>query len=198
MQYKTVAASLLASAAIVSAEDTSSTWTTLTPNATYHGAATDYVSSFGIAVQPITSGISSLSTSATAQATATSTEASSASSSATTTLSPSSSAVVEIDSVSCKNEGTLEMSLNGSVLVDNKGRVGSIVANRQFQFDGPPPQAGAIYAAGWSITPEGNLAIGDNDVFYQCLSGTFYNLYDESIGGQCKPIHLEVVGLVDC
>ncbi|CAI4034272.1 hypothetical protein SMKI_10G0570 [Saccharomyces mikatae IFO 1815] len=98
----------------------------------------------------------------------------------------------------CKNSGTLEMTLQGGVLIDSKNRIGSIVANRQFQFDGPPPQAGAIYAGGWSITKHGTLAIGNNDVFYQCLSGTFYNLYDQSIGGQCNPVHLQTVGLVDC
>ncbi|EJS43221.1 YJL160C [Saccharomyces arboricola H-6] len=98
----------------------------------------------------------------------------------------------------CKDPGTLAITLNEGVLIDSKGRIGSIVANRQFQFDGPPPQAGAIYAGGWSITNQGALAIGDNDVFYQCLSGTFYNLYDKSIGGQCNPVHLQTVGLVDC
>ncbi|CAI4622388.1 CBM_collapsed_G0034160.mRNA.1.CDS.1 [Saccharomyces cerevisiae] len=87
-----------------------------------------------------------------------------------------------VTAVTCKSSGTLEMDLKGGILTDGKGRIGSIVANRQFQFDGPPPQAGAIYAAGWSITPEGNLAIGDQDTFYQCLSGNFYNLYDEHIG----------------
>jgi len=103
-----------------------------------------------------------------------------------------------VTAVSCKNNGTLSMTLKDSILVDGKGRVGSIVANRQFQFDGPPPQAGAIYAAGWSMTPEGNLAIGDNDVFFQCLSGNFYNLYDEHIGTQCTPVHLSAIDLVDC
>ena len=93
---------------------------------------------------------------------------------------------------------TLQLSLKDGVLTDIKGRIGSIVANRQFQFDGPPPQAGAIYAGGWSITTEGNLALGTQDVFYRCLSGTFYNLYDEKIAEQCSPIHLEVVSLIDC
>ncbi|CCF58780.1 hypothetical protein KAFR_0F01830 [Kazachstania africana CBS 2517] len=115
---------------------------------------------------------------------------SSASTCATASFAPS--------DVSCSNSGTLSLSLNDGILTDENGRIGSIVANRQFQFDGPPPQAGAIYAAGWSITPDGNLALGDNDVFYECLSGNFYNLYDESIGAQCSPIHLEIVGLVDC
>ncbi|CCC68909.1 hypothetical protein NCAS_0B08250 [Naumovozyma castellii] len=99
---------------------------------------------------------------------------------------------------SCKNSGTLQMNLKGGILTDGKGRIGSIVANRQFQFDGPPPQAGAIYAAGWSLTPEGNLAIGDQDTFYQCLSGNFYNLYDEHIGSQCHAVHLQAIDLVDC
>ncbi|SCU87554.1 LADA_0E04698g1_1 [Lachancea dasiensis] len=123
----------------------------------------------------------------------------------TTTLASNSvaaSASGSVDSklkvVSCKTDGTLEMTLKGGILKDAKGRIGSIVANRQFQFDGPPPQAGAIYAAGWTITKNGNLAIGETEVFYQCLSGTFYNLYDESIGDQCSPVHLEVVKLVEC
>ena len=103
-----------------------------------------------------------------------------------------------VKAVSCKNDGTLQMTLNEGILTDGKGRIGSIVANRQFQFDGPPPQAGAIYAAGWSITPEGNLAIGDEDVFYQCLSGNFYNLYDQSLGEQCHQVNLEVIDLVSC
>ncbi|KAK5958908.1 uncharacterized protein PWA37_003885 [Arxiozyma heterogenica] len=103
-----------------------------------------------------------------------------------------------VTAVSCKVDGTLSMTLKDGILTDSRGRIGSIVANRQFQFDGPPPQAGAIYAAGWSITPEGNLALGNNDVFYQCLSGDFYNLYDESIGAQCHPVYLQAIDLVSC
>ncbi|KAK5958907.1 uncharacterized protein PWA37_004454 [Arxiozyma heterogenica] len=103
-----------------------------------------------------------------------------------------------VTAVSCKVDGTLSMTLKDGILTDSRGRIGSIVANRQFQFDGPPPQAGAIYAAGWSITPEGNLALGNNDVFYQCLSGDFYNLYDEHIAEQCSPVYLQAVDLVSC
>jgi hypothetical protein len=109
-----------------------------------------------------------------------------------------SDATVDITVVSCKASGSLALTLKNSILYDSQGRVGSIVANRQFQFDGPPPQAGAIYAAGWSITDDGYLALGGSDVFYQCLSGSFYNLYDESIGSQCVEIKLEVVKLIDC
>ncbi|SCU96161.1 LAFA_0G04654g1_1 [Lachancea sp. 'fantastica'] len=265
MLFKSVVASALLSGCVVSAEDSSSSWTTLTPTKTFAGAATAYSTGFGIAVQPVAkaSGSSEATTTGKAkrdavsqigdgqiqastateststthaasqitdgQVQATSNKPSSTSSSAstssaaaasqvsdgqiqqsssvneTTTLSSnsaaataSSSAESDIKVVSCKNSGTLEMNLHDGILKDAKGRVGSIVANRQFQFDGPPPQAGAIYAAGWSITPDGNLAIGDNDVFYQCLSGSFYNLYDESIGSQCAAVHLEIVKLVDC
>ena len=99
---------------------------------------------------------------------------------------------------SCKSDGTLELVIKGGVLTDAKGRIGSIVSNRQFQFDGRPPQAGAIYAKGWSISPEGNLALGSSDVFYQCLSGNFYNLYDQDIGHQCSPVHLAAIDLVNC
>jgi len=99
---------------------------------------------------------------------------------------------------SCLTENSLSMQLNASVLTDSKGRIGAIVANRQFQFDGPPPQAGSIYAAGWSVTQNGLLALGDQTIFYQCHSGDFYNLYDESIAEQCSAVHLAVVDLVEC
>ncbi|CAI7177394.1 BEM_collapsed_G0029610.mRNA.1.CDS.1 [Saccharomyces cerevisiae] len=284
MQYKkTLVASALA-ATTLAAYAPSEPWSTLTPTATYSGGVTDYASTFGIAVQPIstTSSASSAATTASSkakraasqigdgqvqaatttasvstkstaaavsqigdgqvqattkttaaavsqigdgqvqattkttaaavsqitdgqvQATTKTTRAASQVSDgqvqATTATSASAAATSTdpVDAVSCKTSGTLEMNLKGGILTDAKGRIGSIVANRQFQFDGPPPQAGAIYAAGWSITPDGNLAIGDNDVFYQCLSGTFYNLYDEHIGSQCTPVHLEAIDLIDC
>ncbi|GME86028.1 unnamed protein product [Ambrosiozyma monospora] len=100
--------------------------------------------------------------------------------------------------VACASSDALSMTLSGGILKDNRGRIGSIVANRQFQFDGPPPQAGAIYAAGWSISSDGYLAVGDNTLFYQCLSGTFYNLYDQTLGPHCAPVYLSVVDLVTC
>jgi hypothetical protein len=147
--------------------------------------------------QTTKSGASQISDGQVQQSSSSSSASGSASSSASTATS-SAESDSPVTAVSCKTSGTLTLSLSDSVLTDSQGRIGSIVANRQFQFDGPPPQAGAIYAAGWSITEEGNLAIGDNDVFYQCLSGTFYNLYDESIGDQCSPIYLQAVDLVDC
>ncbi|ODV82328.1 uncharacterized protein CANTADRAFT_45249 [Suhomyces tanzawaensis NRRL Y-17324] len=99
---------------------------------------------------------------------------------------------------SCKTENSLGMNLSGGILKDAKGRVGAIVANRQFQFDGPPPQAGSIFAAGWSVTHDGNLALGSDDVFFQCASGDFYNLYDQNVAAQCTPVKLSVIDLVDC
>ena len=267
MQYKKTLASATLATAAMAAYVPSEPWSTLTPSATYKSGLTSYASSFGIAVEPITTAIngttyglssssatSSISTASKAKRDAVSqigdgqvqattatkkstaaaasqiadgqVQASTKKASATAasqitdgqvqaTTKTASSAAQQTDgqvnttdedvtssdpvtAVSCKNNGTLSMSLKDSILTDSKGRIGSIVANRQFQFDGPPPQAGAIYAAGWSLTPEGNLAIGDNDVFFQCLSGNFYNLYDEHIGSQCTPVHLSAIDLVDC
>lgn len=114
----------------------------------------------------------------------------------------------------CISDDSLTITLTDGELRDSKGRVGAIVANRQFQFDGPPPQAGTIYAAGWSFVPadvaglgeteedtkEGGykLALGDQTTFYKCLSGDFYNLYDESIGSQCSAIEIFLLKAVDC
>ena len=97
----------------------------------------------------------------------------------------------------CAAPNTLTMTLSDGELRDSHGRVGAIVANHQFQFDGPPPQAGTIYASGWSIY-EGVLALGSNTKFYQCQSGDFYNLYDEPLGDYCEPVQLEVLEFVDC
>ncbi|KAK8439195.1 beta-1,3-glucan linked protein [Candidozyma auris] len=98
----------------------------------------------------------------------------------------------------CMADNNLAMTLEKSILRDGSGRVGAIVANRQFQFDGPPPQAGSIYAAGWSITQEGLLALGNGTEFFQCKSGDFYNLYDQNIAEQCEPVHLSIVDLIKC
>ncbi|CAK7897598.1 cell wall mannoprotein Pir3p [[Candida] anglica] len=100
--------------------------------------------------------------------------------------------------IACLTPNSLTMTLKDGMLTDSHGRVGAIVANRQFQFDGPPPQAGSIYAAGWSVTSDGLLALGDKTIFYQCLSGDFYNLYDENVAAQCSAVHLSVIDLVQC
>ncbi|CAI4537362.1 AEL_collapsed_G0028970.mRNA.1.CDS.1 [Saccharomyces cerevisiae] len=225
MQFKNVAlaASVAALSATASAEGYTpgEPWSTLTPTGSISCGAAEYTTTFGIAVQAITSSkakrdvisqigdgqvqaTSAATTDSQAQATTTATPtssekiSSSASKTSSTNATSSSCATPSLKDSSCKNSGTLELTLKDGVLTDAKGRIGSIVANRQFQFDGPPPQAGAIYAAGWSITEDGYLALGDSDVFYQCLSGNFYNLYDQNVAEQCSAIHLEAVSLVDC
>ncbi|CAI4034274.1 hypothetical protein SMKI_10G0590 [Saccharomyces mikatae IFO 1815] len=227
MQFKNaaLAASVAALSATASAEGYTpgEPWSTLTPTGSISCGAAQYTSTFGIAVQAITSKakrdvisqitdgqiqatqVASVTASQVtdgqiqASTTATPTSSEKASSSASKVSSSSSCAATpSLKDSSCKNSGTLELTLKDGVLTDAKGRIGSIVANRQFQFDGPPPQAGAIYAAGWSITEDGYLALGDSDVFYQCLSGNFYNLYDQNVAEQCSAIHLEAVSLVDC
>lgn len=98
----------------------------------------------------------------------------------------------------CIGNDNLAMTLKDSILRDGAGRVGAIVSNRQFQFDGPPPQAGSIYAAGWSITQDGLLALGEGTEFFQCKSGDFYNLYDQNVAEQCEPVHLSIIELISC
>jgi hypothetical protein len=83
--------------------------------------------------------------------------------------------------------------LSNSVLTDSKGRIGGIVANHQFQFDGPPSQAGTIYNSGWSVCSNGSLALGPSAIFYQCLSGTFYNLYNAPAGASCEAVIITVI-----
>ncbi|AJR72321.1 BBT_HP_G0105050.mRNA.1.CDS.1 [Saccharomyces cerevisiae] len=225
MQFKNVAlaASVAALSVTASAEGYTpgEPWSTLTPTGSISCGAAEYTTTFGIAVQAITSSkakrdvisqigdgqvqaTSAAATDSQVQASSTATPtssekiSSSASKTSSTNATSSSCATPSLKDSSCKNSGTLELTLKDGVLTDAKGRIGSIVANRQFQFDGPPPQAGAIYAAGWSITEDGYLALGDSDVFYQCLSGNFYNLYDQNVAEQCSAIHLEAVSLVDC
>ncbi|CAM9016884.1 hypothetical protein WICANDRAFT_60970 [Wickerhamomyces anomalus NRRL Y-366-8] len=157
-----------------------SSFTTLTPTGSApQGAATDFTSSFGIGVLTLASSGAPTPTGSSGPV-------------AKRDDQPDASSYIKQRAT--KNEGSLSLKIEKSVLSDESGRIGSIVSNRQFQFDGPPPQAGAIYAAGWSITPEGVLALGDQTIFYQCLSGNFYNLYDENVAEQCHEINLQVVG----
>ncbi|WPK23684.1 hypothetical protein PUMCH_000926 [Australozyma saopauloensis] len=100
--------------------------------------------------------------------------------------------------VACTTDTVLQLSLKDGILRLEGDRIGSIVSNHQFQFDGPTPQHGAIYAAGWLVTPNGVLSLGGSTLFYQCTSGDFYKLYDELIGAQCSPVQLDVIELVAC
>ena len=101
-------------------------------------------------------------------------------------------------SVACYTNSTLKMTLTDGILRDSDDRIGCIVSGHQFQFDGPTPQHGAIYAAGWSVTKQGQLALGDSTKFYQCASGDFYNLYDENVAKQCSAVKLSVIEFVNC
>ena len=97
----------------------------------------------------------------------------------------------------CQSEGTLSIGLADGVLHDAQARIGYIASNFQFQFD-DPPQDGAIYTAGFSACDNGTLALGGSNVFYQCLSGTFYNLYDRDWASQCSPITISLIELQNC
>ncbi|PVH75611.1 hypothetical protein DL98DRAFT_518537 [Cadophora sp. DSE1049] len=110
-----------------------------------------------------------------------------------TIVNGSSTAVAKRQTSTCGQSNLLTASLANGVLTDAQGRIGSIVANYQFQFDGPPPQAGALYTAGFSVCQNGTLAIGGSAVFYSCQSGDFSNLYDRAWAEQCKPVFLNVL-----
>lgn len=86
----------------------------------------------------------------------------------------------------------MTISLNGGILMDAHNRTGYIASNWQFQFD-DPPQAGAIYTAGFSACGNGSLALGGSAVFYECLSGSFYNLYNENWAAQCSPVLIDIL-----
>lgn len=86
------------------------------------------------------------------------------------------------------------MTLKDGVLKDAQGRTGYISDSYQFQFD-KPPQSGSIFTAGFSVCSNGTLALGPSAVFWQCLSGDFYNLYDRHWAEQCSPVEF---GIMPC
>lgn len=91
-------------------------------------------------------------------------------------------------------DGILTMSLKDGKLTDQAGRTGYIASNYQFQFDGPV-QAGALDTDGFGLCSDGTLSLKGSNLWYQCKSGSFYNLYSKSIGGQCIAIH--IVAMMD-
>ncbi|OCL12730.1 hypothetical protein AOQ84DRAFT_352376 [Glonium stellatum] len=99
--------------------------------------------------------------------------------------------------VGCAGNDTLTLTLNNGVLKDTQGRTGYIASNYQFQFDNPP-QAGAIYTSGFSVCSNGSLALGGSAVWYQCLSGNFYNLYDRYWAPQCHAVLIDALLLKNC
>ena len=96
--------------------------------------------------------------------------------------------------MSCYKEGTLQLTLQGSVLKDAQGRTGYIASNYQFQFDNPP-QAGAIFTSGFTICSNSSLGLGGSNIFYQCRSGDFFNLYDRFWAPQCSPVTINLLEL---
>ncbi|EMD88816.1 hypothetical protein COCC4DRAFT_100841, partial [Bipolaris maydis ATCC 48331] len=93
-------------------------------------------------------------------------------------------------------DGILTMTLKDGVLKDQAGREGYIASNYQFQFDGPV-QDGALEVDGFGLCSNNSLSLKGSTLFYQCLSGEFYNLYSQSIGEQCLPINIMAVMATD-
>lgn len=89
------------------------------------------------------------------------------------------------------NDITLVLTLQGGVLMDSKQRQGYIASNHQFQFN-TPLQENALFTSGFSVCSNNTLAL-QSAIWYECLSGDFTNTYDESIGGQCYPVYLDVI-----
>lgn len=87
-------------------------------------------------------------------------------------------------------DGTLMISLKDGKLTDQAGRTGYIASNYQFQFDSPV-QENAKEAEGFGLCSNGSMSLMGSTVFYQCLSGDFYNLYSQSTGAQYIPIHIQ-------
>lgn len=114
--------------------------------------------------------------------------------------SPAASSIAAIGGqqiVACQSNGTLAITLANGILKDSFGRTGYIASNFQFQFDNPP-QAGAIFTAGFSVGTNGSLALGGSAVWFQCLSGSFYNLYNKNWAAQCSAITIETLMLIPC
>ena len=99
--------------------------------------------------------------------------------------------------VACKSPNTLSLTLNNGILKDSQGRTGYIADNYQFQFDAPP-QAGALITAGFSVCGNGSLALGGSNIFYQCRSGSFYNIYNTNWAPQCEPVIVNTLELINC
>ncbi|KAI1112254.1 hypothetical protein F5Y14DRAFT_277330 [Nemania sp. NC0429] len=92
----------------------------------------------------------------------------------------------------CGAEGILVVTLQDGSTYDAQGRTGYIASNYQFQFD-KPAQAGALFTSGFSLCEDNIMALGSSKTFYQCLSGSFYNLYDRTWAAQCEPVSIIAV-----
>ncbi|KAH8902112.1 hypothetical protein BR93DRAFT_860221, partial [Coniochaeta sp. PMI_546] len=92
----------------------------------------------------------------------------------------------------CSDEGILVAALGNGILTDSHQRTGYIASNYQLQFDAPP-QAGAIYTAGFSICENDTLALGGSTQWWGCVSGSFYNIYDRNWAPQCNRVEIDVL-----
>jgi len=86
-----------------------------------------------------------------------------------------------IELYTCASHKPLLASVKNNQLFDGKTWVGYIAGNYQLQFDAGVAQSGALYTSGFSVCDDNKLALGKSTVFYRCLSGNFYNLYDRSV-----------------
>ncbi|KAL8955265.1 MAG: hypothetical protein Q9193_006816 [Seirophora villosa] len=92
----------------------------------------------------------------------------------------------------CGNNDTAVITLKDGALEDRSGRTGGIVANGQFQFD-EIIQPDSLYLDGFSICGNGSLAVAGSTIFYQCLSGGFYNLYQSNEARQCNEVYIQTI-----
>ena len=89
------------------------------------------------------------------------------------------------DSLQCYNDKYDFFTLKNTVLHDEKGATGEIVANHQFQFD-KPPQKDALYDKGFTIVEKDDyyvLALKGKTKFWNSAiddKGAF-KIYDEKL-----------------
>ncbi|KAI5964422.1 hypothetical protein KGF57_001096 [Candida theae] len=86
--------------------------------------------------------------------------------------------------------------LKNTVLKDSHGKIGSIVANHQFQFD-YPVQPDALYTSGFSIVYQNGyplLALNGKTTFWNSqASSTIWKLYDKPITSNSRSVELVVI-----
>lgn len=89
--------------------------------------------------------------------------------------------------------------LKNTVLKDSNGRIGSIVANHQFQFDNPV-QPDSLYTSGFSIEYEKGyplLALNGKTTFWDSqASSSVWKLYDKPITYKSRSVELVVIRVI--
>jgi hypothetical protein len=96
----------------------------------------------------------------------------------------------------CDERGVILHFDRNGILRDQLNRIGYIADNFQFQFD-LPVQAGGYGEGDFSERIDSRdgavyLTWRNNDVFYRCRSGNFYNLYSQAIGDHCEPTRIRM------